>query len=87
MKPKKWYGGKCSSCRRMNQPYMIQEELWKQIKKPREMYLCLYCVESRLGRKLEDEDFIDAPINNGYFGFISELWVDRIYQRAFGGEK
>ena len=66
---------------------MIQDTLWKQVKKPREMYLCLYCVESRLGRKLKDEDFTKAPINEGYFGFHAPLWVDRIYQRAFGDEK
>ena len=32
--------------------------------------LCMECVESRLGRKLVIEDFVDAPINRKiFFGF------------------
>lgn len=89
-----WYGENCDGCERINHPYAIKHVLWKKVAKKKEVYLCLYCVEKRLGRQLTKKDFIKnntlgqpLPINNGYFGFFADLWVDRIYQRAFGDEK
>lgn len=70
------YGNtKCDQCKGPNDPYMIQFELWQSISKG-DKFLCLGCVEERLGRHLEFKDFIQEndkgsplPINFGYFGF------------------
>lgn len=51
--------------------YMLKDNLWKQItSKPFKGYLqekgmlCLNCVEKRLGRKLQEDDFdLTIPVN------------------------
>jgi hypothetical protein len=67
-----WYGGKpCKSCKGDNQPYMLTSDLWKIVAAPKERrsFLCIPCVEKRLGRKLTLEDFNNAPLNYGSCGF------------------
>lgn len=83
------YGGTCSLCGGVNQPYMLNTLLWKSAfpeAKGREttyikvndelvssggFFVCLRCVEDRLGRPLAEADFHEKnpPINNGIFGF------------------
>ena len=45
--------------------YMLRNPLWRQaVKRPhRKGMLCLDCVEIRLGRPLNAEDFTEAPVN------------------------
>lgn len=72
------YGGEgCSSCAGINEAYMIKNKLWKQVRKRGESYLCISCVESRLGRGLELRDFTDAPINFGTMGFDCRTYVEQ----------
>ena len=67
--------GKCGG---NNMPYMITMELWKQVAGPEDDFLCLTCVEKRLGRQVTKKDFLHPdtnPINNGIFGFTWQAWV------------
>lgn len=56
--------------------YREDRELLQRTAKAREMqieavcYLCLECLEKRLGRPLVIEDFEDVPLNKGvFFGY------------------
>jgi len=50
--------------------FMIKDEIWKQVCDndyvDTNFVLCRHCVEEILGRKLTNDDFIDAPINYDY---------------------
>jgi hypothetical protein len=43
--------------------YMVKNEIWDTVG-PGWGYLCVGCLESRMGRKLNADDFIDAPVND-----------------------
>lgn len=47
--------------------YMVKHELWPLNNPGRETedgeFLCISCLENRLGRRLTPRDFLDAPIN------------------------
>lgn len=43
--------------------YMIKNDLWAQVHPNRHGMLCLSCLQTRLGRRLEKSDFIDAIVN------------------------
>src|SRR5262249_17820365 len=42
--------------------YMVKDDLWKRAGKRR--YLCIGCLEERIGRKLTPDDFTDCPLNH-----------------------
>ena len=50
--------------------YMLKDEIWDKITDnnyiSRTSVLCRDCAEQILGRKFQDEDFIDAPVNYDY---------------------
>lgn len=56
---------------------MVTNEVWATANKQRYGMLCIGCLESRLGRKLNGEDFPDYPINRGFFPMSARM-VDRI---------
>lgn len=92
MKPWEPYGVEpCLQCKGPNDPYMIEFDLWNQITVPgeRRKFLCLKCVELRLGRPLKLEDFIQEnhhgqplPINFGCFGFDCRKYVAGEYETS-----
>lgn len=47
--------------------YMLQLEVWQKVITSKDpiarRFLCILCLEKRLGRTLEAADFVDAPIN------------------------
>lgn len=58
--------------------YMVQFGLWdKATSSARSGMLCIGCLETRIGRTLTSEDFIEAPINYGFFG-ASQRMRDRL---------
>lgn len=71
------YGGACKDCRGKNQGYMVQFEIWRQLTSPEERrrFLCVKCLEKRLGRRLIKSDFLDAPINFGVGGFNVDAYI------------
>ena len=44
--------------------YMISHDLWHEIVGSRAGYLCVPCLEHRLGRRLEPADFLPCPCND-----------------------
>jgi hypothetical protein len=81
----KWYGDVCKFCKGPNEPYMVKHNLWNQIipRTQRNIFVCLECFENKLGRQLTEEDFLDAPINKGEFGFHWKYWVNRKNYKDF----
>lgn len=68
------YGDNCNHCGGINHPYMVQNKLWNLISK-RKKFVCLTCFELILGRPLKVNDFTEAPINHGCFGFNCKVYV------------
>jgi len=65
-------GHRCVDCRvntdEIAEYYMVQFDLWESAgMDPDGGMLCIGCLEERLGRELVGADFLDAPINKGYF--------------------
>jgi hypothetical protein len=44
--------------------YTVHDEIWAAAGMPFEGFLCIGCLESRLGRTLTRADFDDAPVND-----------------------
>ena len=72
---KTWYGENCKKCSGLNEPYMVNTNLWKRVTQNTEGFICISCFEILLGRNLKIKDFIAAPINNGYFGFDAKTYI------------
>lgn len=50
--------------------YMVHDRVWaKAGMKPKGGYLCISCLETRLGRRLRHADFTDAPCNDPEWGW------------------
>lgn len=58
--------------------YMVIDAVWLQTGLTKTCgMLCIGCLETRLGRRLVPADFLDAPINQGFFT-LSERIHDRM---------
>lgn len=57
----------CNGCTGKNDPFMVVDKIWKKVAKPNDQFLCLKCVEKRIGRKLEKKDFTTVPLNQWLF--------------------
>lgn len=51
------------------QGYMVHDEVWAQAGME-DGFLHLACLEKRIGRNLEGDDFPDYPINEGILHFL-----------------
>lgn len=62
---------KCLDCtintHYIDEYYMLCNDVWLKINPLNKGMLCLGCAEERLNRKLQRSDFIDMPINLGFF--------------------
>jgi hypothetical protein len=45
--------------------YMVHNEVWERAGMKRG-FLCIGCLEKRIGRRLRSADFTDAPVNNSH---------------------
>ena len=60
----------CMDCEKhvseFNEYYMVKSDIWYSvvINDEEYRYLCIGCLESRLGRELRPEDFTDYPVNS-----------------------
>jgi len=57
--------------------YMVDDAIWQANGVGNGM-LCIGCLESRIGYKLQSSDFSDVPINNGGAGVKSERLQKRL---------
>lgn len=62
--------------------YMVHDHVWidqaGMTGEPYEGFLCIGCLEKRIGRMLKSGDFIHWPINNVNQGYKSERLIDRL---------
>ena len=81
--------GRCNDCGEPTLPeyqpseyYMVREDVWAPGGlAPHGGYLCIGCLEKRLGRRLRSSDFSDAPVNNPTWGWKSKRLRDRLGSR------
>ena len=67
----------CTDCGNdtKNEYYMLEHDLWLKVNNGRRHgFLCIGCVEVRLGRELNAFDFLDVPVN--------QPEVDHIWKRV-----
>lgn len=43
--------------------YMVTDEIWRRYGPPTNGLLCIGCIEDRMGRQLQPDDFKDVPLN------------------------
>lgn len=57
----------CMDCqvntRIIQEYYMVNFAIWREVVPERKGMLCIGCLEDRLGRTLNKEDFHDCPLN------------------------
>lgn len=67
--------------------YMVHPQLWERVvpNSDEEAFLCVGCMENRIGRKLVSTDFPDVPVN--YLPNKSARLLDRLgrWFREFDG--
>jgi hypothetical protein len=66
--------------------YMVKDEVWAAVwpKRSKREFLCIGCLETRLGRCLTSDDFTDSPINEfkeNAFGLEKSV---RLFNRLAG---
>jgi hypothetical protein len=75
----KW---KCLDCNidtgKIGEHYLIHTDLWLKLTGSFIGMLCIGCLESRLGRKLNSKDFPNVYINDLKFGSRSSRLFDRL---------
>ncbi len=81
-------GTNCDCCKGPDHPYMVTDDVWAIAnKRPKAKlhghskgFLCLNCLEDKLGRDLTIDDFTPALINKGCFGFDAIEWLLTKYE-------
>ena len=77
-KDKKWF---CHDCQAhtgvIGDYYMVTDALWETYG-CKDGMLCISCLEKRIGRELDPEDFTEALVNKGVVTKMSELMRLRI---------
>lgn len=67
--------------------FMVNFDLWEKTLKldPNAGFLCVGCMEERLGRVLNESDFLDCPLNKitlqsrrGWHGLITKRLLNRM---------
>ena len=65
---------------------MVANEIWDRVvpEDPHtmQMFLCVGCLEGRLGRMLQPIDFTDVPLNDLDFGWKTDRLDSRLTGRA-----
>lgn len=75
----KW---KCLDCDvdtgKIGEHYFVHDHIWFSVVNSQKGMLCVGCIEKRLGRKLNKNDFPKVIINNPKFESKSSRLMDRI---------
>lgn len=61
--------------------YMVYDLVWEiahKEKESRDGFLCIGCLEKRIGRQLIANDFIDYPVNSLSFSIKSDRLMNRL---------
>ena len=82
--PRSLVGSSCADCGHdYDEQYMVRDDIWKACGMGTGM-LCIGCVEKRLGRQLNQQDFTDVPLNDIEYGAKSLRLQDRLTAPARG---
>ncbi len=81
-------GASCEDCGVETYPseyYMVKDKIWdkavpEDVDENRYIYLCIGCLEGRLGYSLTSKDFIKFPINN-INSYTSDRLIDRLLSK------
>lgn len=80
-------GFDCTDCKEntfaKKEYYMLHDEVWCSVASKFEM-LCVSCLEKRLGRSLNMNDFVPMPINYGCVFPQSKLLYSRVHSKNTG---
>jgi hypothetical protein len=57
---------------------MVHAEVWAAARMPKQGFLCIGCLETRLGRQLCADDFTGYPVNNPRCRSHSQRLRDRL---------
>jgi hypothetical protein len=57
--------------------YMVHDRIWQAARGPRHGYLCIGCLEARLGRQLHCRDFKAVPLNSLHPYWRDKAWWHR----------
>lgn len=72
----------CKDCKidtgKIGEHYMLKDSVWYSVYPSQEGMLCINCIEKRLGRKLNKNDFNNSYVNNLNFGVKNCKLVDRL---------
>jgi len=67
------------STHEINEYYILKNQLWANVHPDNKGMLCIGCVEDRLGRKLNKDDFLECPLNSEHNMFKkSDRLLDRL---------
>lgn len=58
---------------RRSEYYMLDSDVWEAVADEHDRYLCIGCLEQRMGRQLTPDDFQDVPINQPDHGKTERL--------------
>ena len=70
-----WSCKGCGECTK-GEYYMVKDDLWTFGRG----FLCVGCLEVRLGRRLEPNDFTDVPVNYGWKHCKTPRLLERIHE-------
>ncbi|MFD3591672.1 hypothetical protein ACFWU5_03015 [Nocardia sp. NPDC058640] len=70
----------CRSCGfdTRDEYYWVEDDIWQQVAAATDHFLCIGCVENRLGRMLSANDFPDVPMNTRPGWHRTERLKDRL---------
>jgi hypothetical protein len=64
---------------RLNEHFYLKNEVWNQVHSSERGFLCVGCVELRLGRRLNKDDFTSVSINRFHPGVRkSQRLIERL---------
>ena len=81
---------RCKDCRvdvrQLGEWYMVHDHTWAQAGTCQRGYLCIGCLETRIGRQLNAADFTDVPVNrgSGQWSRRSARFIDRLARPPAG---
>lgn len=78
---RKWFCVYCSADVHLEHCF-LKQEIWNKIHNSCFGMVCLSCMEQRLGRLLNKDDFTDCYINRLNYGSKSARLVDRLTREA-----
>lgn len=76
------YDFRCHDCGvntlESNEYYVLKDKIWKATNLPKRSMACISCVEKRINRLLDHNDFQDVPLHNPCDFNLSKKLMERL---------